>query len=87
MTRLPAFALGGIDADNLPHVRAAGVNRIAVSAAIATADDPQAADWAKTPANVIDALKVAAANRTPSKPNPSSTPHVQSFHLFLRIRR
>jgi thiamine-phosphate pyrophosphorylase len=40
--RLPAFAIGGIDCDNLGEVLAAGIHRVAVSGAIATADDPAA---------------------------------------------
>jgi thiamine-phosphate pyrophosphorylase len=38
--RLPAFALGGITAENLPQVLAAGFWRIATSAAVAQAADP-----------------------------------------------
>ncbi len=38
--RLPAFAIGGIDAAHLPDVLAAGVTRVAVSGAITTACDP-----------------------------------------------
>ncbi len=41
--RLPAFAIGGITADNLPAVLATGVSRIAVSGAVTAADDPAAA--------------------------------------------
>lgn len=41
--RLPAFAIGGITADNLPQVLAAGFTRIAVSAAITAAENPGAA--------------------------------------------
>jgi thiamine-phosphate pyrophosphorylase len=41
-TSLPVFALGGISPSNLHELTAAGVLRIAVSAALATADDPQA---------------------------------------------
>lgn len=41
--RLPAFAIGGITADNLPLVREAGLGRVAVSGAVATAADPGAA--------------------------------------------
>ena len=41
--RLPAFAIGGITADNLPQVLAAGFTRIAVSAAVTAAPDPAAA--------------------------------------------
>lgn len=38
--RLPAFAIGGITTENVSEVLAAGVNRIAVSGAICSADDP-----------------------------------------------
>jgi thiamine-phosphate pyrophosphorylase len=38
--RLPTFAIGGITADNLPEVLAAGITRIAVSSAITAAPDP-----------------------------------------------
>ena len=41
LTTLPAFALGGIDATNVASVVAAGLSRVAVSSAIATADDPK----------------------------------------------
>ena len=41
--RLPAFAIGGITAVNLPEVLAAGFTRIAVSNAILAASDPIAA--------------------------------------------
>ncbi len=41
--RLPLFAIGGITAANLPQLVAAGCTRIAVSAAILGADDPQRA--------------------------------------------
>lgn len=39
----PWFAIGGIDADRLPEVLAAGARRIVVVRAITEADDPQAA--------------------------------------------
>jgi thiamine-phosphate pyrophosphorylase len=42
-TSLPAFALGGISAANVERVLAAGATRIAVSSAIARAEEPQAA--------------------------------------------
>lgn len=38
--RLPAFAIGGITAANLPKVRAAGMDRVAVSSAVANASSP-----------------------------------------------
>jgi thiamine-phosphate pyrophosphorylase len=41
-TSLPAFALGGINLDNLALVLAAGARRAAVSQAIGQADDPRA---------------------------------------------
>lgn len=40
-TSLPAFCLGGIGLANVGAVRAAGGTRVAVSAAIASADDPR----------------------------------------------
>jgi len=41
--RLPAFAIGGITADNLPQVLEAGMGRIAVGQAVTHAADPAAA--------------------------------------------
>jgi thiamine-phosphate pyrophosphorylase len=41
--RKPWFAIGGIDADRLPQVRAAGAERIVVVRAVADAGDPTAA--------------------------------------------
>lgn len=40
--RLPAFAIGGINRDNLPLVLATGITRIAVSSAVCAAADPPA---------------------------------------------
>ena len=40
---LPAFAIGGIDTQNVDQVLAAGATRVAVSAAIWSADDPAGA--------------------------------------------
>jgi len=42
-TALPAFAIGGINLDNIAQVCAAGATRIAVSNAVCAADDPRAA--------------------------------------------
>ena len=41
--RLPAFAIGGINAANVGEVMATGVDRVAVGSAVAAADDPAAA--------------------------------------------
>jgi thiamine-phosphate pyrophosphorylase len=41
--RVPFFAIGGLDASNVPDVTAAGAERIVVLRAIADAADPQAA--------------------------------------------
>jgi thiamine-phosphate pyrophosphorylase len=43
MTTLPAFAIGGINAENIGQVVAAGGKRVAVSAAICQAEEPQSA--------------------------------------------
>ena len=52
-TGIPAFALGGIDATNIGEVVAAGARRVAVSAAIAAAEDPRTAA-----ASLLAALEV-----------------------------
>jgi thiamine-phosphate pyrophosphorylase len=41
--RLPTFAIGGITAANLPEVLSAGIERVAVGAAVADAKDPACA--------------------------------------------
>ena len=41
--RLPAFAIGGIDRENLAEVLSTGFTRVALSGAIASAADPAAA--------------------------------------------
>lgn len=41
--RLPVFAIGGINADNLPEVLAAGITRVAVGAAVTEAPAPHSA--------------------------------------------
>jgi thiamine-phosphate pyrophosphorylase len=41
MTTLPAFVIGGVNAENISQAVVAGARRIAVSAAICTADDPR----------------------------------------------
>jgi thiamine-phosphate pyrophosphorylase len=41
--RLPTFAIGGISAENLPQVIAAGVSRVAVSSAVVGEKDPPGA--------------------------------------------
>lgn len=42
-TSLPAFVIGGINADTIAAAAAAGARRVAVSQAVAQADDPRAA--------------------------------------------
>ena len=41
--RLPAFAIGGINRENLPDVLSSGIHRIAVGEAVAKSDDPAVA--------------------------------------------
>ncbi len=41
LTSLPAFVLGGVEPANMEQVTAAGGTRVAVSSALATADDPR----------------------------------------------
>ena len=38
--RLPVFAIGGIDQNNLPQVLGTGCSRVAVSGAVLRSDDP-----------------------------------------------
>ncbi|WP_460356177.1 thiamine phosphate synthase [Mycobacterium sp. ZZG] len=52
-TDKPWFAIGGIDADRLPEVLAAGARRVVVVRAITAADDPKAA--AETLAGLLSA--------------------------------
>ena len=42
-TRIPAFCIGGISAETLPQVLAAGARRVVVVSSLLTAKDPQAA--------------------------------------------
>ena len=50
--RLPAFAIGGIDASNLGEVLATGMERVAVSGAVVSADSP-----ARAAQDLLDRLK------------------------------
>ena len=59
--RLPAFAISGITAGNVAQVLECGVSRIAVSSAVAGADDP--ADAARLLLDLLSAKP--QANRTP----------------------
>jgi thiamine-phosphate pyrophosphorylase len=54
-TQLPIFAIGGIDADNLPEVLATGIGRVAVSSAITAAAKPDCA--ARELLDMLDAAK------------------------------
>jgi thiamine-phosphate pyrophosphorylase len=58
--RLPTFAIGGINIDNLPQVLSAGINRIAVGAAVTKANKPDSAASA-----LLDMLRSHAANQRP----------------------
>jgi thiamine-phosphate pyrophosphorylase len=51
-TSLPAFAIGGITADNVSAVIAAGAHRVAVCAAVCRAHDPRAAT-----ADILERMK------------------------------
>lgn len=51
--RLPAFAIGGINAKNLAEVLATGIGRVAVSGAVVSAEDP-----ARAARELLDRLKV-----------------------------
>jgi thiamine-phosphate pyrophosphorylase len=57
--RLPTFAIGGITAENIDQVLAAGVTRVAVGAAITAADKPGCA--AREILDMLDAPKYPAA--------------------------
>lgn len=61
---VPCFAIGGIDASNLPALLAAGVERVAVVRAIAAAADPKAAS-----ATLLALL--AATEALPVAPRPA----------------
>ena len=50
--KLPAFAIGGITRENLPQVQGAGINRVAISAAVTSAADP-----AQAVKELLDILK------------------------------
>jgi thiamine-phosphate pyrophosphorylase len=54
--RLPAFAIGGITLENLPEVLSTGIGRVAVSGAVANAENPLA---------VIASLLSSMSFRTP----------------------
>ena len=41
--KLPAFAIGGINGNNIKDIVDAGFSRVAVSAAVSSADDPTSA--------------------------------------------
>jgi thiamine-phosphate pyrophosphorylase len=40
---VPVFAIGGITAERIPELRSAGIRRVAVSAAVVEAEDPERA--------------------------------------------
>ena len=50
--RLPTFAIGGIDADNLGDVLATGIGRVAVGAAVTGVSEP-----GRIAAKLVEALR------------------------------
>lgn len=54
--RLPTFAIGGIDSDNLAGVLATGVGRVAVGAAVTAASDP-----GRVARKLVEALRLPAS--------------------------
>jgi len=67
--RLPTFAIGGIDADNVGEVLATGISRVAVGAAVTQADEPARA--VRTLLNVLHDTAAQAAS--PNMTTPIST--------------
>jgi thiamine-phosphate pyrophosphorylase len=71
--RLPTFAIGGIDADNVGDVLATGISRVAVTAAVAEAREPGVVAQA-----LLSMLKDSAArlgeSRATQAASPSLTP-------------
>jgi thiamine-phosphate pyrophosphorylase len=63
--RLPTFAIGGITAENLPSVMAAGIDRIAVGAAVVDAADPACA--ARELLRMLNGSRPAAEVASPSQ--------------------
>lgn len=62
--RLPTFAIGGITMENLPSVMAAGIERVAVGAAVVNAGDPGCA--AREMSKMLSARHPAAEATSPS---------------------
>jgi thiamine-phosphate pyrophosphorylase len=70
-TTLPAFAIGGVNLKTIDQLAAIGATRVAVSSAIAGAEDPQAMARALLQALPERKPKCQPArNNTPSKPEP-----------------
>jgi thiamine-phosphate pyrophosphorylase len=67
--RLPTFAIGGISADNLPEVQAAGLTRVAVGAAVTEAAEPGVAAR-----KLLVMLRDSAVCATAGAVSPSLTP-------------
>lgn len=72
--RLPTFAIGGITADNLPGVQAAGVTRVAVGAAVTDAAKPGVAAHKLLVMLENAALGDVAVRPTAEAVSPSLTP-------------
>ena len=62
--RLPTFAIGGITAQNLPEVLAAGITRVAVSGAVVVAGEPASA--VRELLGMLNELDPAAKAASPS---------------------
>ncbi len=68
---VPAFGIGGVDAQRIDAVRAAGFTRVAVSAAVCCAADPESAARALCAVLVTrrDAARDASPDATPRRPS------------------
>ena len=71
-TSLPAFALGGIGPANVAEVVAAGARRVAVSSAIATAEDPEKV--ALLLRSALDSRPITPSAQSARFPFPDSPP-------------
>lgn len=61
--RLPVFAIGGVTEGNLPEIKAAGTDRVALISAVSEAPDPKAAARSLLAALRDDMARPAASDR------------------------